>query len=234
MTVIEIDASRAARRRARPGHAPVDAAPRGDARAPERARRDHGRVGRLAPPGDGARGGDGIPVRIAAWARTASADAGGARPRGGHRPQRVAHRADRRRCRARRRGGWRCSPCATRSALSRPRSPRWAWPRRSRSTRAPRRPRRRCGAPGLLVAGALAERALTLPGDGQIEADALVGWLPGLGALAGVALAAAALVLLAGTASGRDDRRRPGGGRGAGRRAARRAGPPPQRPDGRG
>jgi hypothetical protein len=55
---------------------------------------------------------------------------------------------------------------------------------------------------GLLVAGALAERALTLPGDGQIEADALVGWLAGLGALAGVALAAAALVLLAGTASG--------------------------------
>jgi len=55
---------------------------------------------------------------------------------------------------------------------------------------------------GLLVAGALAERALTLPGDGEIEADALVGWLAGLGTLAGVALAAAALVLLAGTASG--------------------------------
>jgi hypothetical protein len=55
---------------------------------------------------------------------------------------------------------------------------------------------------GLLVAGALAERALTLPGDGEIEADALVGWLAALGTLAGVALAAAALVLLAGTASG--------------------------------
>jgi hypothetical protein len=55
---------------------------------------------------------------------------------------------------------------------------------------------------GLLVAGALAERALTMPGDGEIEADALIGWLAGLGALAGVALAAGALVLLAGTASG--------------------------------
>ena len=55
---------------------------------------------------------------------------------------------------------------------------------------------------GLLVAGALAERALTLPGDGEIEADALVGWLAGLGALAGVGLAAGALVLLAGTTSG--------------------------------
>jgi len=55
---------------------------------------------------------------------------------------------------------------------------------------------------GLLVAAALAERALTLRGDGEIEADALIGWLAGLGALAGVALAAGALVLLAGTASG--------------------------------
>ncbi|MGZ6645128.1 MAG: hypothetical protein ACXVFT_25260 [Solirubrobacteraceae bacterium] len=55
---------------------------------------------------------------------------------------------------------------------------------------------------GLLVAGALAERALTLPAGGEIEADALVGWLAGLGALAGVGLAAGALVLLAGTASG--------------------------------
>ncbi|HEX6744023.1 MAG TPA: hypothetical protein VF087_07405 [Solirubrobacteraceae bacterium] len=55
---------------------------------------------------------------------------------------------------------------------------------------------------GLLVAGALAERALTLPGDGEIEAEALVGWLAGLGALAGVGLAAGALVLLAGTTTG--------------------------------
>jgi hypothetical protein len=54
---------------------------------------------------------------------------------------------------------------------------------------------------GLLVAGALAERALTLPGDGKIEADALVGWLAGLGVLAGVGLAAGALVLLAATTS---------------------------------
>jgi hypothetical protein len=52
---------------------------------------------------------------------------------------------------------------------------------------------------GLLAAGALAERALTLPPDGEIEADALVGWLAGLGALAGVGLAAGALVLLAAT-----------------------------------
>jgi hypothetical protein len=55
---------------------------------------------------------------------------------------------------------------------------------------------------GLLVAGALAERALTLPGAGEIEAEALAGWLAGLGALAGVGLAAGALVLLAGTTSG--------------------------------
>ena len=54
---------------------------------------------------------------------------------------------------------------------------------------------------GLLAAGALAERALTLPDDGEIEADALVGWLAGLGALAGVGLAAGALVLLAATTS---------------------------------
>jgi hypothetical protein len=52
---------------------------------------------------------------------------------------------------------------------------------------------------GLLAAGALAERALTLPEDGEIEADALVGWLAGLGALAGVGLAAGAVVLLAAT-----------------------------------
>jgi hypothetical protein len=51
------------------------------------------------------------------------------------------------------------------------------------------------------VAGALAERALTLPDDGAIEADALIGWLAGLGALAGVGVAAGALVLLAATTS---------------------------------
>ncbi len=54
---------------------------------------------------------------------------------------------------------------------------------------------------GLLVAGALAERTLILPAGGEIEAEALVGWLAGLGALAGVGLAAGALVLLAGTTS---------------------------------
>ena len=54
---------------------------------------------------------------------------------------------------------------------------------------------------GLLAAGALAERGLTLPDDGEIEADALVAWLAGLGALAGVGLAAGALVLLAATTS---------------------------------
>jgi hypothetical protein len=54
---------------------------------------------------------------------------------------------------------------------------------------------------GLLVAGALAERALTLPGDGELEVDALLGWLSGLGMLAGVGLAAGALVLLGATTS---------------------------------
>jgi hypothetical protein len=54
---------------------------------------------------------------------------------------------------------------------------------------------------GLLAAGALAERALTLPDDGEIEAEALVGWLAGLGVLAGVGLTAGALVLLAATTS---------------------------------
>ena len=54
---------------------------------------------------------------------------------------------------------------------------------------------------GLLTAGALAERALVLPADGELEAEALVAWLAGLGALAGVGLAAGALVLLAGTTS---------------------------------
>jgi hypothetical protein len=54
---------------------------------------------------------------------------------------------------------------------------------------------------GLLVAGALAERGLTLPDDGEIDADALVAWLAGLGALAGVGVAAGALVLVAATTS---------------------------------
>ena len=50
---------------------------------------------------------------------------------------------------------------------------------------------------GLLVAAQLAERALALPDDGEIEADALVAWLAALGTLAGAGLAAGALVLLA-------------------------------------
>jgi hypothetical protein len=52
---------------------------------------------------------------------------------------------------------------------------------------------------GLLVAGALAERALALPAAGEIEVPALVAWLAGLCVLAGIGLAAAALVLLAAT-----------------------------------
>lgn len=50
---------------------------------------------------------------------------------------------------------------------------------------------------GLLVAAQLAERALELPDNGEIEADALVAWLAALGTLAGAGLAAGALVLLA-------------------------------------
>ena len=50
---------------------------------------------------------------------------------------------------------------------------------------------------GLLVAGALAERAAMLPADGTIEADALIAWLAALGVLTGAGLAAGALVLLA-------------------------------------
>ena len=37
----------------------------------------------------------------------------------------------------------------------------------------------------LLVAGGLAERAVTLPPAGEVEVAALVAWLAGLGALAG-------------------------------------------------
>jgi hypothetical protein len=51
----------------------------------------------------------------------------------------------------------------------------------------------------LLTAAALAERGLTLSPDGEVDADALVGWLAGLGVLAGIGLAAGALVLLAAT-----------------------------------
>jgi len=54
---------------------------------------------------------------------------------------------------------------------------------------------------GLLVAAQLAERALDLPDDGEIEADALIAWLAALGTLAGGGLAAGALVLLAARAS---------------------------------
>jgi hypothetical protein len=50
---------------------------------------------------------------------------------------------------------------------------------------------------GLLVAAHLAERALDLPRDGEIEAGVLIAWLAALGTLAGVGLAAGALVLLA-------------------------------------
>ena len=192
--------ARAARRRGRPGHAAVDAAPRGDARAPGRARRDHGRVGRLAPPRDGARGGDGIPARIAVGrARLALALAALA----------VA------------------AAIALSALLTQPTGAGAVLGAVGLALLAVRHPAALSvalaalgvaaavaldqGAPaaaaplwgaGLLVAGALAERALTLPRDGEIEADALVGWLAGLGALGGVALAAAALVLLAGTASG--------------------------------
>jgi hypothetical protein len=52
------------------------------------------------------------------------------------------------------------------------------------------------------VAAAMAERALVLPADSQIEPEALIGWLASLGVLAGVGLAAGALVLLAGTTGG--------------------------------
>jgi hypothetical protein len=54
---------------------------------------------------------------------------------------------------------------------------------------------------GLLVAGHLAERALELPRDGEIEVEALVAWLAALGTLAGVGLAAGAVVLIAARAS---------------------------------
>jgi hypothetical protein len=54
---------------------------------------------------------------------------------------------------------------------------------------------------GLLVAAHLAERALGLPDNGEIEGDALVAWLAALGTLGGVGLAAGALVLLAAHAS---------------------------------
>lgn len=50
---------------------------------------------------------------------------------------------------------------------------------------------------GVLVAGGLAERALTLPDHGEIEVAALVAWLAALAAIAGAGLAAAAVVLLA-------------------------------------
>jgi hypothetical protein len=53
---------------------------------------------------------------------------------------------------------------------------------------------------GLLVAGGLAERALLLPADGELEAEALVAWLAALAALAGGGLVVGALVLLAGSA----------------------------------
>jgi hypothetical protein len=54
---------------------------------------------------------------------------------------------------------------------------------------------------GLLVAAQLAERALELPDDGEIEADALIAWLAAVGTLAGAGLAAGALVLVAARAS---------------------------------
>ena len=164
-----------------------------------RARRDHGRLGRRAPPGDGARGGDGIPARIAAGrARLALALAALA----------VA------------------AAVALSALLTEPTGAGAVLGAVGLALLVVRHPPALSvalaalgvaaalaldqGAPaaaaplwgvGLLVAGALAERALTLPADGEIEADALVGWLAGLGALAGVGLAAGALVLLAGTTS---------------------------------
>ena len=109
-------------------------------------------------------------------------------------------RADGRRGRARRRRGWRCSRCAIRLALTVALAALGvaaavALDQGAAAAAAP------LWGVGLLAAGALAERALTLPADGEIEAEALVAWLAGLGALAGVGLAAGALVLLAGTTS---------------------------------
>ena len=81
--------------------------------------------------------------------------------------------------------GWRCSPCATRRRSSVALAALGVAAAVALDQGAPAAAAPLWGA-GLLVAGALAERALTLPGDGEIEADALVGWLAGLGALAGV------------------------------------------------
>jgi hypothetical protein len=156
-------------------------------------------VGRLAPAGDGARGGDGIPARIAAGrARVAltlaalavaaavalsallsePTAAGGALVALGLALLAVRH------------------PVALSVALAAlVVAAAIALDRGAPAATAP------LWGVALLVAGALAERALTLPGDGEIEVEALVGWLAGLGALAGVGLAAGALVLLAGTTS---------------------------------
>ena len=85
----------------------------------------------------------------------------------------------------------------------------------------------------------MAERGLTLPDDGEVEADALVAWLAGLGALAGVGLAAGALVLLAATTSagttvaGLAAERGAGGRPGRARAPAHRSGRWPGRVDGR-
>jgi len=50
---------------------------------------------------------------------------------------------------------------------------------------------------GLLAAAALAERALLLGAEGEVEAGALVAWLAGVGTLVAGGLAAGALVLVA-------------------------------------
>jgi hypothetical protein len=156
-------------------------------------------VGRLAPPGDGARGGDGIPARIAA---------GGARVALTLAALALA------------------AAVALSALLSQPTPAGAALGAVGLALLAVRHPAALSvalaalvvaaavaldqGAPpaaaplwgaALLAAGGVAERVLTLPGDGEIEAEALVGWLAGLGALAGVGLAAGALVLLAGTTS---------------------------------
>jgi hypothetical protein len=55
---------------------------------------------------------------------------------------------------------------------------------------------------GLLSATALAERALLLAGDGEVEVAALVAWLAGVGTLAAGGMATGALVLVAAQGAG--------------------------------
>jgi hypothetical protein len=173
----------------------VGDAARGDARAAGRARRDGGELGRGAVGRVDRAGGDGIPARIAAGRAALAARAGAvalaaivalsawlSAPRAAVAVPALAGVA----LLALRR-----APALAIAAVALAVAVGAALHEGAAPGAAP------LWGAGLLAAAALAERALLLGGDGEVEAGALIAWLAGVGTLVAGGLAAGALVLVA-------------------------------------